>query len=469
MARHRVRNARMGLYDQVTKNIVNAPRIRRSIAGIALLAAAAALTAQTVGDGQQTPGADLNLPGNPTIFGKLDPNIRKPTAIVNGTVLTGTDVDQRMALIVALNDYKLTDADREVLRAQVVRQLIDETLQIQQAKTKEITVAPAELDQSFTRLAKSRFNQTPDQLRTYLRSVGSSDRSLRRQIEGELAWSRLLRREVEPRVSVSDEEIAAIQARLEASKGTEEYHLREIYMAANPDRAAEVQAAMGKMIEQIRQGAPFEYFARNFSEASTRAVGGDLDWVKINMLPDALGKAATQLQVGQIAGPIEVPGGYSILYLADKRQVLMADPRDAKVALRQLTLPFPPGTTQEQATARATSFAKATQAIRGCGDANKVALSEKAEIVDNDSLVIRNLPPALQDIVMKLNVGQATPPFGSPKDGIRVLILCGRDDARAGGLPSADQIRNGLEQERVNLRAQRMLRDLRRDAIIEYR
>lgn len=459
----------MGYDDQVTKNIVNAGRIGRSIAGFVAIAAAATLAAQTVSDGQDVPGANLNLPGNPTIFGKLDPNIRKPTAIVNDTVLTGTDVDQRMALIVAMNDYKLSAEDREVLRAQVVRQLIDETLQIQQAKAKDITVTTAELEQSFNRLAKQRFNQTPEQLRAYLRTAGSSERSLRRQIEGELAWSRLLRRQVEPFVNVGEEEVAAVIKRMEESKGTEEYSLREIYMAATPDRASEVQGAMQKMIEQIRQGAPFEYFARNFSEASTRAVGGDLGFVRLNMLPDALQRAATQMQVGQIAGPIEVPGGYSILYLADKRQVLMADPRDAKLALRQLFLPFAPGTTEAQASAKVAAFTEETQAIRGCGDVTKIAQAQKAEVVDNDAVVLRSLPPALQDIILKLNVGQATPPFGSPKDGVRVLVLCGREDPRTAGIPSAAQIQQGLEQERVNLRAQRMMRDLRRDAVIEYR
>lgn len=50
-----------------------------------------------------------------------------------------------------------------------------------------------------------------------------------------------------------------------------------------------------------------------------------------------------------------------------------------------------------------------------------------------------------------------------------MLILCGREDPRTAGIPSAAQIQQGLEQERVNLRAQRMMRDLRRDAVIEYR
>lgn len=459
----------MGFDDQVTKNIVNAGRIGRSIAGIAALAVASALAAQTVANDQQTPGAGLNLPANPTIFGQLDPNIRKPTAIVNDSVLTGTDVDQRMALIIALNNFQLSEQDREVLRAQVVRLLIDETLQIQEAKNNEITVTPAEIDQAFSNLSRRQFNTTPDKARAYLKSIGASERTLRRQIEGELAWSRLLRRQVEPFVNVGEEEVAAIQARLEASKGADEYRLSEVYLNATPDRAPEVTAAMQKMIEQVRQGAPLEYFARNFGESSTKATGGDLGWVRLNMLPVPLQQAATQMQVGQIAGPIEVPGGYSILFLADKRQVLTADPRDAKLSLRQLTLKFPAGTSAAQASARAASFATATAAIQGCGGVAKIAADQKAEVVDNDSIRIRDLPPALQEIMLKLNVGQATPPFGSPTEGVRVLVMCGRDDAKTANVPTAQQIQSGLEQERVNLRAQRMLRDLRRDAVVEYR
>jgi peptidyl-prolyl cis-trans isomerase SurA len=84
-------------------------------------------------------------------------------------------------------------------------------------------------------------------------------------------------------------------------------------------------------------------------------------------------------------------------------------------------------------------------------------------------VVARDLPPQLQDLILNLQVGQATPPFGSPTDGIRALVLCGRDDPKVAAAPSPDQIRDGLEERRTNLRATRLLKDLRRDAIIEYR
>ena len=107
-------------------------------AGIAAtVLAASMLTAQTVPDEQQqVPStAGLDLPSNLQIFGNLDPNVRKATAVVNDSVITGTDVDHRVAMIIALNDYKPSAADLEHLKLQVLRSLIDETLQIKEAKT----------------------------------------------------------------------------------------------------------------------------------------------------------------------------------------------------------------------------------------------------------------------------------------------------------------------------------------------
>jgi len=442
---------------------------RAARAGAALIAAsgmALPVTAQTVND-SDTPAASLDLPSNLQIFGKVDPNLRKPTAIVNDVVITGTDVDQRVAMIVALNRLQLTAQEKDELRLSVLRQLIDETLQIQEAKSNEIKVTDEQVEQTFNNVAR-KYARSTAEFTTMLRQAGSSERSIRRQIEGELAWSRLLQKQVEWRINVSDEEIKSILDNMEKAKGTEEYNLKEIFVSSTPIYGANCDPR--KMMQQMQAGtAPFEYFARTCSEASTRAREGDLGWVRISTLPSELAGAVQQMKIGQVAGPIEVAGGYSILVLADKRQVLTADPRDARLSVRQLTITFPAGTTQAQATNRASEFAKETAALRGCGDVPKLAQKLDAKVVDNDQIVIRQLPPQLQEMILPLQLGQATPPFGSVEDGIRVLVLCGRDDAREASLPSREQLRNQIEQQRVNLRAQRMLRDLRRDALVEYR
>lgn len=429
---------------------------------------AGAALAQTVPD-SSVPQTGLDIPENLQIFGKMDPNVRKATAIVNGTVITGTDVDQRAALIVAANQYKLKPEEEEQLRLTVLRGLIDEALEIQEAKAHEVVASSSELDQAYAKVAQN-FGKTPAEFGPYLRSIGSSTRSVRMQIEGELAWQRYLRRTVEPEVNVSDEEVASILARLEASKGAEEYHLREIYVAATPDREAAVAAALRQAMDDMKNGkAPFDYYSKTMGESTVAASGGELGWVRADALPTELATAASEMQVGQLAGPIPNSGGFSVLYMVDKRKVLEADPRSARLNLKQMKIAFPPGTSEAQAQERAAAFAKSVQSINGCGTVAKIAADIGAEVVDNDTLTVRDLPSALQQMILNMQVGQATPPFGSPAEGVSTLVLCGRDEAKGGNLPSAAQVQNQMEQQRVNLRAAKILRDLRRDAVIQYR
>lgn len=445
----------------------NSPRARIAlgVAGLLLAGTAIAQTADTPQDNVPPP-TNLNLPANPTIFGPQDPNVRKATAIINGEVITGTDVDHRLALVVAANQGQVPPDELERLRMQVVRNLIDETLQIQEAKANKIEVTPAEIDQGYSRVARS-FQRTPTQFDAYLIQQKSSAKSLKRQIEGELSWQRLLSRNVQ--VNVSDEEVQSIIARLNASKGTAEYRLGEIFLSGTPETMAETTANAQRIIEQLKNGGSFATYARQFSEASTAAVGGDLGWIRAAQLPEQLAGAAQELQVGQVAGPIPIPGGVSILLKVDQRQILTADPRDAVLSLRQMSLNFPAGTTETQATQQASAFATAIRGLQGCGRVDEVARTVGATVVDNDSVRIRDLPPQLQEIMLNLQVGQASPPFGSPAEGVRTLVLCGRDDAKVANAPSFDAVMGQLEEERTNRRAQRYLRDLRRDAVVDYR
>jgi peptidyl-prolyl cis-trans isomerase SurA len=449
---------------------------RLSMLALAISSLAPVAMAQTVSDApaaaQEDPTAalakQLDLPTDLKIFGKADPNVRKPTAFVNDTVLTATDVEQRLNLIIALNKLTLKPEERDQYRFMILRQLIDETLQIQNAKSNEITVDAKEIDQSFAAVAR-RLQKTPEQLRAFLRQAGASERTMRKQIEGEIAWNRVLRRKVD--VNVSEQEAEEVLIRLKAAQGSDEYHVYEIYQNATDDRKQEVYAGMQRILQQMKEGAPFDYLAKTYSESSTKGQGGDLGWVRLapGILPDEMAKAVEEMKPGQVAGPIPLSTGFSIVYLANKRKVGMADPRGAKLSLRQITITFPKGTTEAQATARAGQFAQATQAIKGCGDAANVAAAQNAEMVEKDGIVVGDLPEALQNIILPLQVGQVTQPFGTIDEGVRVLVVCGRDDPPAPGLPTIEQVQDDITEKRTNLRAQRMLRDLRRDALIEYR
>lgn len=435
-------------------------------AAVVLIAPVLSVVAAAQGGGGNS-RSGLNIPDNPQFIARQEPGVRKATAIVNGDVITESDIDQRLALFLASNRAQLSPEQIAQVRAQVFRNLIDEAIQIQAAVQQEITVTDQDVDSYYERFAQS-FRQTPAQFSAYLRTVGSSERSLKRQIRGEISWQRVQRRNVEPFVTVGDDEVNAMIARVLAARGTTEYHVAEIYMSASPETANEVRANVVRLIEQIRNGGNFSAFARQFSEASTAAVGGDLGWLRTEQMPPEWSGLAAQMPVGSVSDPIPVPGGFSIIMMADTRQLGMSDPRDAVLSLMQMSLTMPAGTSQAQAQARGAALGTATQAMGGCGNAAATAQRTGAELISNDQVRVRDLPPALQQMLLALSVGQATPPFGSA-ERVSVLVLCGRDDPAPAAAPSFNAVYTQINEERVGRRAQRYLRDLRRDAVIDYR
>ncbi|WP_118857058.1 peptidylprolyl isomerase [Sphingomonas mesophila] len=418
-------------------------------------------------DNPLTSANPLGLPENVTVFGSRMPDVIKATAIVNGEVITQTDINQRLAFLLIASDAQPSAEELERLRQQVFSNLIDETLQIQAAKSAEIEITEAEIDRTVERVAAN-VKQTPDQMAEYLKARGASIRTVRRQIHGEIAWRRIQGQKIESRSSVGEDEVKAVLERLEASKGSQQYRVGEIYIPATAATMDQARANAAQIIDGIRQGGSFVAYARQFSQASTAAVGGDLGWVRPEQLPEPIAAVMRQMAPGQISAPIPVPGGISIIAVQDVRKVLTADPRDAVLTMKQVSIKFPAGTSRQVAEPVVARFAQASRSIGGCGGAEKLAADFKAEVVEADNVKLRELPPVLQQMITAMQIGQATQPIGSLEDGVRVLVLCGRDVADP-TMPTYDQIFAQLNEERVNLRARRYLRDLRRDAVIDFR
>jgi peptidyl-prolyl cis-trans isomerase SurA len=371
-----------------------------------------------------------------------------------------------LALVVLANQGRVQPDEMQRLRDQVLRNLVDETLQIQAAEAADIKVEQREVDAYYARFAQSQ-NKTPQQFSDFLRSIGSSAASIKRQIKGEMAWTRLQQHKIEPFVNISEDEVQSIIKRLNAEKGTTEYHVSEIFLSATPETAAQARANADRIVQQIRGGASFLAYARQFSEASTAAVGGDLGWVRPEQLPEQIAAAVRAQPVGTISDPIAIPGGFSIIAVQDTKQILTADPRDATLSLKQLSLVFPANSPRTDVEAKAQQLGQAGQSMGGCGGAEAAAGRLGAEVVGNE-VKVRDLPPALQQMLLGLAVGQATAPFGTT-ERVSILVLCGRDDPPPVNNVSYDQVAGQLTEQRVNMRALRYLRDLRRDAVVDYR
>ncbi len=327
-------------------------RARRVTALIAMAFATAAAAQTAAPPAGTAPSASppssastLNLPQSVQLFGSAMPSVVKATAIINGEVITQTDVDQRLALLAMSQEAPIPPEQLDQLRQQVLRNLIDETLQIQAAKRDEISVKPSDVDRTVARVANDS-KRTVQQLADELKAHGSSIRSMRRQIEGEIAWRRVQQSRIESTVSVGDDEVQAVLDRLNAAKGTTEFRVGEIFISSAAVGEQQALASANQILDQLRQGASFAGYARQYSEASTAAVGGDLGWVRPETLPDQLSAVVRQMTPGSVSRPGPDPRA-AIPSLPVSRRPQGSgrlEPRDAVLQLKPIEYPFSIGT-----------------------------------------------------------------------------------------------------------------------------
>jgi peptidyl-prolyl cis-trans isomerase SurA len=248
-------------------------------------------------------------------------------AVVNDDIVTSQALANRMRLVRASTDLPDDPETMRRVAQQVLRALIDETLQRQEARRLNITVEPAELAQALDEIAR-RNGMSTDQLAAYLAERGSTIEALSRQIEAQLAWLKLMARRVRPRVQVSEEQVdLAMRQGGTSASGARELQLSEIVLPVyDPTQEAEVLGAAGQIVAALRGGSQFAALARQVSAAPTADAGGDLGWVPIAVLADEVRAAVATLRPGEVSEPIRGPAGVLILQVRDIRDAGGATP-----------------------------------------------------------------------------------------------------------------------------------------------
>ena len=389
-------------------------------------------------------------------------------AIVNDEVISARDLRQRIRLVLFSSGIEDTAEARRRVARQVLRRLIDERLQLQEAKKWNISVSDDEIRRSVSEIEK-RNGMQPDSLPSVFRGNRVSFESLRAQFRAGIAWSKLVRRRLSPRIEIGAEEVDGLLARLQAAKGETTYHLAEIFLSVNqPDEEPEIRNSAERMVEQIRGGARFSALARQFSQAATAAVGGDLGWTPRSQLDPAIAAAVDRLSPGELLGPIRTTAGFRILSLIGKRKIAAGDPNQTELALRQIYVPNPDGDDPARRQARLERAGSEGTAIDGCGGLSSVAERLGAEAPqDLGKVKLAELSAEIQRSVADLKVGKSSRPIIVP-GGIVLMVVCGRTLPKP-DLPSAEAITEQIRLQRINLSAQRYLRDLRGAAIVDVR
>ena len=353
-------------------------------------------------------------------------------AVVNDQPITTLDVRDRMRLIISSAGVQPTEEMLARIQDQAIRGLVDETLQLQQAAEFDLEVEEAEVDDAIADIA-TRSGATVQEVEDDLAASGIDINTLRQQVKAEIAWQILVSGRYRSRIRISDQQIETALDRYIQSASQPQYRLGEIFVEITPQGGEERAVGIIQTIyDQLRQGAPFQAVAQQFSDAASASAGGDTGYLPLSGINAQVAEAVTQMEPGQISNPIRVPGGFQIVALIDRRDGQVIE----QLTLSQITIPSSRVTDENRA-----ALGRAAARINSCEGLDEAMSDVEGAFVTNLGDVGANaLVPTIRDALGGLEPVAATPVLDTAA-GAQVFVLC--DKALTGpGVPSADQIEN---------------------------
>lgn len=220
-----------------------------------------------------------------------------PRVTVDDRAITAWEVAQRARFLELFN----TPGD---LEAEAIERLIDERLQLAEARRMGITVTPEQIAEGMAEFA-ARVDLSTEDFLQIVGQEGIEPESFSSFVEAGLAWRFVLQRRFAGRIEISDTEIDRARA-LSAHRGGVRVLLSEIVLPNIPEAVA--------LAEELSRITGFEAFAaaaRQYSASDSAARGGQIDWLPLANLPDGVQPILRRLRPGQVTPPI--PAGEAIV------------------------------------------------------------------------------------------------------------------------------------------------------------
>lgn len=244
-------------------------------------------------------------------------------AVVNDGVITQNQLNTRVrSATMQLHRQKVQLPPAEILRQQVLDQMITERAQVQTAKEAGIQVEDNDLDQAMVRVAANQ-KMTPQQMRQMVEKDGVTWSDFREEIRNQMMIARVREREVDARVNVTPGEVDNFLANQSATGAGEEVHLAHIVIripeGASPETLNKLRLKAVSIDEQARSGRDFAQLAATYSESNDAMQGGDLGFRPVDSLPQVMSSAIANLKPGQVSDVVRSPSGFHIVKLIARK------------------------------------------------------------------------------------------------------------------------------------------------------
>ncbi len=388
-------------------------------------------------------------------------------AVVGEEAISTYDINSRIKFVITTTSLSNTQAVRDGIRPQIIRALIDERLQLKSAASNDIVITDDEVARAVKSIEKQR-GMSEGAIARMLSQNSVPYETFTQQVKAQLAWSALVSRKVRPLVKISDEEVKLAHIKIPKPKVKQE--LKIVALVLPIDKAArepQVKQLAARLAGEIRGGASFDEVYRQFS-----GIGGKPEafWVKPEQLDPAIGRALANAQSGSISSPIRTNDSYTIVKVYDTRSLEKVVPKEIEVQMKEILLKLKQDASPKEADVL---LQIGEEVAKNPGTCQEKGIANIGNFGDFDIDVqltkkrMSDMPPAIKIIAENLNVGDISTPFAS-SEGIRLYMLCDRREA-SDTIDDKEQLANLLFQQKMELEAEKYMRNLRREAFIEIR
>lgn len=309
--------------------------MKKMIAAALALALCAALPGAAAAQGSAAPVAAAGAKGRIGI-----------AAIVNEDVITFSDINNRMQLLMAGTPRNPPDEIRREMEFRTLSKLIDEKLEMQEAKSLGIVVTDDQVQTGFANIAAQN-NLPPEEFKKRITADGIQVETLYDQIRAEIAWSQVARRQLRPQINIPeneiDAELQAIQsgARAPAApaalppgvRGETYVRLKQLVMLFDPkDPASVINAKIARAVALKDEIDGCDAMDAKMQEFKNRGTA-DLGMGPLNALPPPLKTAVENLEIGELSKPVRGQNGVAVLMVCERSENGPPPPPTAEAGL----------------------------------------------------------------------------------------------------------------------------------------
>lgn len=400
--------------------------------------------------------------------------------VVNSEPITNNEVRNKlMQTEQMLRQQGTALPPRSELLPQLLERMISDKAQLQAAQASGLKIDDNAVEGAVQSVARQ--NQiTVEELRRRLKADGIDYAQFRSEIRDELLISRLRQREVESRVTVSEQEIDEYFRNQSARPGAAgaspaALNLAEILVAvpenATPDQVAALQAKAQQVLERARAGGDFAALATEVSASPSRSNGGQMGLRSAERYPPLFVEATQNLRAGGLAGPVRSGAGFHILKVIEKRQGDLPDAVITQTHARHILLRLTPQLTEAAAVEKLAGFRK--QILAGKADFAALARENSQdgsarEGGDLGWVSPGAFVPEFEKVMNDLAPKQISEPLVS-RFGVHLVQVLERRETPVSPRDQREMVRGLLREKKQNEAYVRWIEDLRGRAYVEFR